>query len=46
VRCVHHLDCSNYNAVLSKRAGVLVLQAALAQERGAAAASAAAGEQP
>ena len=27
--CVQHLDCSQYNAVLNKQAGVLVLQATL-----------------
>lgn len=31
--CVQHLDCKNYNAVLSKKAGVQVLRAALEQER-------------
>jgi DEAD/DEAH box helicase domain-containing protein len=30
--CVQHLDCKNYNAVLSKRAGVVVLRAAIEQE--------------
>jgi len=31
-RCVQHLDCKNYNAVLSKQAAVLVLREALRQE--------------
>jgi DEAD/DEAH box helicase domain-containing protein len=33
-RCVQHLDCKNYNAVLSKRAALVVLRAALEQEQG------------
>jgi DEAD/DEAH box helicase domain-containing protein len=31
-RCVQHLDCKNYNAVLSKQGAVHVLRAALEQE--------------
>jgi DEAD/DEAH box helicase domain-containing protein len=31
-RCVQHLDCKNYNAVLSKKAAVHVLKAAIEQE--------------
>lgn len=30
--CVQHLDCKNYNAVLNKAGGVLVLKAVLGQE--------------
>lgn len=30
--CVQHLDCKNYNAVLSKKAAVHVLKAAIEQE--------------
>lgn len=33
-RCVQHLDCKNYNAVLSKQGAVAVLRAALEQEEG------------
>jgi hypothetical protein len=31
-RCVQHLDCKNYNAVLCKKAAVHVLKAAIEQE--------------
>ncbi len=32
-RCVQHLDCKNYNAVLSKKGALVVLRAALQQEQ-------------
>ncbi len=37
--CVQHLDCKNYNAVLSKAAAQLVLRELLAAERAYAAAA-------
>ncbi len=30
--CVQHTDCGEYNAVLSKRAGIIVLECVLAAE--------------